>query len=202
MPSSAVVYICSEMDTRASTVLNECVHFNVLHAINDKFIGIHVAEKVLKITFKFCKIFFLKQWLSYSNEDVHFLQLLLIFLTCWSTYRHNVIVEHLLPYINKTSIVRDVAWKNPGSYHSSWDLVTWNCCTISLNTFVKRSISNHHNLCFIAPLGNSSIVPQSFRSHFHHLFSLLAIFGRNPERIRHKNCKEMILHQRCTREMV
>lgn len=48
MPSSAVVYICSEMDTRASTVLNECVHFNVLHAINDKFIGIHVAEKVLK----------------------------------------------------------------------------------------------------------------------------------------------------------
>lgn len=64
MPSSAVVYICSEMDTRASTVLNECVHFNVLHAINDKFIGIHVAEKVLKIvkiTFKFCKMFFLKQ---------------------------------------------------------------------------------------------------------------------------------------------
>lgn len=140
-------------------------------------------------------MFFFKQWRSYSNEDVHFLQLLLIFLTCWSTYRHTVILEHLLPNINKTSIVRDVARKNPGTVLP----VLRSCytelknCTISLNTFVKRSISNHHNLCFIAPLGNSSIVPQSFSSHFHHLISLLAIFGRNPEHIRHKNCKEMIL---------
>lgn len=61
MPSIAVVYSCSEIDTRANTVLNEYVHLNVLHAINDKFIGIHVAEKVLKITFKFCKMFFFKQ---------------------------------------------------------------------------------------------------------------------------------------------
>lgn len=109
-----------------------------------------------------------------------------------------MILEHLLPYINKTSIVRDVARKNPGTVlpvlRSCYtELKT---CTISLNTFVKRSISNHHNLCFIAPLGNSSIVPQSFSSNFHHLFCLLAIFGRNPEHIRHKNCKEMILHQR------
>lgn len=58
MPSIAVVYSCSEIDTRANTVLNEYVHLNVLHAINDKFIGIHVAENVLKITFKFCKMFF------------------------------------------------------------------------------------------------------------------------------------------------
>lgn len=60
MPSIAVVYSCSEIDTRANTVLNEYVHLNVLHAINDKFIGIHVAENVLKITFKFCKMFFFK----------------------------------------------------------------------------------------------------------------------------------------------
>lgn len=61
MPSIAVVYSCSEIDTRDNTVLDECVHLNILHAINDKLIGIHVAEKVLKITFKFCKMFFLKQ---------------------------------------------------------------------------------------------------------------------------------------------
>lgn len=60
MPSSAVVYSCSEMDTRANTVLNECVHLNVLHAINDKFIGIHVAEKVLKSHSNSAKCFFFK----------------------------------------------------------------------------------------------------------------------------------------------
>lgn len=94
--------------------------------------------------------------------------------------------------------MRDVARKNPGTALPVLKpcYMELKNCTISLNTFVKRSISNHHNLCFIAPLGNFSIVPQSFSSHFHHLISLLAIFGRNPEHIRHKNCKEMILHQR------
>lgn len=57
---SVVVYICFEMDIRVSIDLNECVYFNVLYVINDKFIGIYVVEKVLKIIFKFCKIFFLK----------------------------------------------------------------------------------------------------------------------------------------------
>lgn len=57
---SVVVYICFEMDIRVSIVLNECVYFNVLYVINDKFIGIYVVEKVLKIIFKFCKMFFLK----------------------------------------------------------------------------------------------------------------------------------------------
>lgn len=53
---SVVVYICFEMDIRVSIVLNECVYFNVLYVIN----GIYVVEKVLKIIFKFCKMFFLK----------------------------------------------------------------------------------------------------------------------------------------------
>lgn len=44
MPSIAVVYSCSEIDT----VLDECVHLNILHAINDKLIGIHVAENLIK----------------------------------------------------------------------------------------------------------------------------------------------------------
>lgn len=44
---SVVVYICFEMDIRVSIVLNECVYFNVLYVINDKFIGIYVVEKVL-----------------------------------------------------------------------------------------------------------------------------------------------------------
>lgn len=57
---SVVVYICFEVDIRVSIVLNECVYFNVLYVINDKFIGIYVVEKVLKIIFKFCKMFFLK----------------------------------------------------------------------------------------------------------------------------------------------
>lgn len=57
---SVVVYICFEIDIRVSIVLNECVYFNVLYVINDKFIGIYVVEKVLKIVFKFCKMFFLK----------------------------------------------------------------------------------------------------------------------------------------------
>lgn len=57
---SVVVYICFEMDIRDNIVLNECVYFNVLYVINDKFIGIYVVEKVLKIIFKFCKMFFLK----------------------------------------------------------------------------------------------------------------------------------------------
>lgn len=57
---SVVVYICFEIDIRVSIVLNECVYFNVLYVINDKFIGIYVVEKVLKIIFKFCKMFFLK----------------------------------------------------------------------------------------------------------------------------------------------
>lgn len=57
---SVVVYICFEMDIRDNIVLDECVYFNVLYVINDKFIGIYVVEKVLKIIFKFCKMFFLK----------------------------------------------------------------------------------------------------------------------------------------------
>lgn len=57
---SVVVYICFEMDIRVSIVLNECVYFNVLYVINDKFIGIYLVKKVLKIIFKFCKMFFLK----------------------------------------------------------------------------------------------------------------------------------------------
>lgn len=44
---SIVVYICFEIDIRVSIVLNECVYFNVLYVINDKFIGIYVVEKVL-----------------------------------------------------------------------------------------------------------------------------------------------------------
>lgn len=56
---SVVVYICFEMDIRVSIVLNECVYFNVLYVINNKFIGIYEVEKVLKIIFKFCKMFFL-----------------------------------------------------------------------------------------------------------------------------------------------
>lgn len=36
------------MDTRDNTVLDECVHLNILHAINDKLIGIHVAENLIK----------------------------------------------------------------------------------------------------------------------------------------------------------
>uniref|UniRef100_K1P5G4 Uncharacterized protein n=1 Tax=Magallana gigas TaxID=29159 RepID=K1P5G4_MAGGI len=35
VPASAVVYICSEIDARAKIVLDECVHLNILHAIND-----------------------------------------------------------------------------------------------------------------------------------------------------------------------
>lgn len=92
MPSIAVVYSCSEIDTRDNTVLDECVHLNILHAINDKLIGIHVAENLIKKSHSNSAKCFFKQWLSYSNEDVHFLQLLLIFLTCWSTYRHDVIL--------------------------------------------------------------------------------------------------------------
>lgn len=34
VPASAVVYICSEIDARANIVLDECVHLNILHAIN------------------------------------------------------------------------------------------------------------------------------------------------------------------------
>lgn len=45
MPSIAVVYSCSEIDTRDNTVLDECVHLNILHA---KLIGIHVAENLIK----------------------------------------------------------------------------------------------------------------------------------------------------------
>lgn len=48
VPSIAVVYSCSEIDTRDNTVLDECVHLNILHAINDKLIGIHVAENLIK----------------------------------------------------------------------------------------------------------------------------------------------------------
>lgn len=92
MPSIAVVYSCSEIDTRDNTVLDECVHLNILHAINDKLIGIHVAENLIKNHIQILQNVFFKQWLSYSNEDVHFLQLLLIFLTCRSTYRHDVIL--------------------------------------------------------------------------------------------------------------
>lgn len=57
---SVVVYICFEIDIRVNIVLNEYDYLNVLYVINDKFIGIYVVEKVLKIIFKFCKFFFLK----------------------------------------------------------------------------------------------------------------------------------------------
>lgn len=55
---SVVVYSCFEMDIRVNIVLNEYVYLNVLYVINDKFIGIYVVENVLKIIFKFCKMFF------------------------------------------------------------------------------------------------------------------------------------------------
>lgn len=37
VPASAAVYICSELDAKSNIVLQEDVHLNILHVINELF---------------------------------------------------------------------------------------------------------------------------------------------------------------------